>query len=110
MSYETVIVEHEEGAAIARVTINRPEALNALNARVLEELYTALEQLSELPGLGVVVLTGAGEKAFVAGADIKSMADLAPEQASAFAALGHRLGDLIAHMPQIVIAAVNGFA
>jgi enoyl-CoA hydratase len=108
MGYENVIVETT--GALGRITVNRPQALNALNARTIEELTDAVTALSDDPAVRVIVLTGAGDKAFVAGADIKSMVELPAEQAAAFSALGHRLGDAIARSPKILIAAVNGFA
>lgn len=92
------------------VTINRPKVLNALNGQVIDELTTAFDQLRADSTVRAIVITGAGEKAFVAGADIAAMAQLSPGDAEAFAARGHRVGELIAQLPQPVIAAVNGFA
>jgi enoyl-CoA hydratase len=104
----TLIVERDEH--VVRLTVNRPDKLNALNEEVLRALNDAIGNLDLDPGVRAVVLTGAGDKAFVAGADIAAMAQMSPVQARAFADLGHRLGALIeaAHFP--VIAAVNGFA
>jgi len=110
VEYRNLLVERVAQGAVARVTVNRPSVLNALDAETLRELDAAMEAIADDDGMRAVVLTGAGEKAFVAGADIKAMVELGPEAASEFAALGHRLGDRIAGMPQIVIAAVNGFA
>ncbi len=107
MEPATVIVTREEGLAL--VTLNRPEALNALNRAVLGELEAVFRALEAEPDLRVVVLTGAG-KAFVAGADIKEMADFGPEEAHAFARAGQAVLDRIADFPRPVIAAVNGFA
>lgn len=107
MEPATVIVTREEGLAL--VTLNRPEALNALNRAVLGELEAVFRTLEAEPDLRVVVLTGAG-KAFVAGADIKEMADFGPEEARAFARAGQVVFDRIAAFPRPVIAAVNGFA
>lgn len=95
---------------IAWITINRPQQLNALNADVLRELTTAVETCGRDPGVRVLVITGACEKAFVAGADIKAMAAMDAAQALDFCALGHRCMDTIAATPQPVIAMVNGFA
>jgi enoyl-CoA hydratase len=108
VGYENLVVEEREQAV--RVTVNRPQALNALNRTTLEELHQVADALARRPEVRVVVITGAGDKAFVAGADIKGMIDLGPEEGAAFAAIGHRLADAIAAAPQIWIAAVNGFA
>lgn len=99
----------DKADGIAVVTIDRPDALNALNADVLAELHTAAVALAGRADLRVVVLTGAG-RAFVAGADIRSMLDMTPEQAEAFAKAGHRTMSAVAAIPVPVIAAVNGFA
>lgn len=104
---DAVQVETREG--VATVTLDRPEALNALNASVIASLKTAFTKLSEDPSLRAVILTGAG-KAFVAGADIKEMADFTPAQAREFSAAGHALMTQIETFPRPVIAAVNGFA
>lgn len=106
--YETLLVE-QKGAAMV-ITINRPKALNALNASVIVDLSHAVEQVAATKGVAGVVITGAGEKAFVAGADIRAMVDMNAEQAQTFAAQGHSVGEAIAHLPVPVIAAVNGFA
>jgi enoyl-CoA hydratase len=108
MSDSAVLVSREGDLAI--VTINRPAKLNALDREVLEQLLGAVEELTRDGGVRAVVLTGAGEKAFVAGADIASMRAMGTAQAKAFADLGHRLGDRIESAPFVVIAAVNGFA
>lgn len=93
---------------ITRITIDRPKVLNALDEATLVELGRATEQLPE--GTRAVVITGAGEKAFVAGADISAMAEYTPAQAEAFSRLGHRVMDGIEALDVPVIAAVNGFA
>jgi enoyl-CoA hydratase len=108
MSYQHILVEKQ--AARLEVTINRPQALNALNRGVIEELTTAVESVMEEPEVRTVLITGAGDKAFVAGADIADMVGLDAEGAMAFAAHGHALGDAIAHSDKIVFAVVNGFA
>ncbi len=108
MPFETLTVETE--GAIAVVTIRREKALNALNRTVMRELAEVLVTLEADAAVRVVVLTGAGEKAFVAGADIAEMAGIGPSEARAFAEAGHAVGDRIAAMKKPVIAAVNGFA
>jgi enoyl-CoA hydratase len=103
-----VLVSDEDGVAV--VTIDRQDALNALDVATLTELRDRLRERSEDPETRVVVLTGAGEKAFVAGADIKYMSGLDVEQAKEWGALGHEAGRLLETMPKPTIAAVNGFA
>jgi len=100
----------DAGGAVATVTIDRPQVLNALDEVTLRELLAAFEGLAASPLLRCVILTGAGEKAFVAGADIAQMAGLGPREARTFAELGHDLGDAIEALPAPVIAAVGGFA
>ena len=94
---------------IATITVDRPEALNALSVEMLDALDEAFKTLGQDPFLRAVIVTGAG-KAFVAGGDIKVMAGLDPDQARAFALHGQRVFDLIAAFPRPVIAAINGFA
>jgi enoyl-CoA hydratase len=101
-------VEREEAVAI--VTIDRQEALNALDVATLTELRDRLLELADDDATRVVILTGAGEKAFVAGADIKYMSGLDVDQAKQWGALGHETGRLLETMPKPTIAAVNGFA
>jgi enoyl-CoA hydratase len=101
-------VEREEAVAI--VTIDRQEAMNALDVATLTELRDRLHELASDEAARVVILTGAGEKAFVAGADIKYMSGLDVEQAKQWGALGHEAGRLLETMPKPTIAAVNGFA
>jgi enoyl-CoA hydratase len=96
--------------AVAVVTIDRQDALNALDVATLTELRDRLRELAEEADMRAVVLTGAGEKAFVAGADIKYMSSLQPEQAKGWGALGHEAGRLLETMPKPTIAAINGFA
>ncbi len=98
------------GDHVATVTINRPEALNAFSSSLLRELRDSFEALAGDGSVRTVVLTGAGDRSFVAGADIKEMAELDEAAGRAFAELGHATPNLIAAMPQPVIAAVNGFA
>ena len=107
--YETLLVE--DRGAVRLVTIHRPDALNALNEIVIAELSRVFHQVQEDAPAKVraVVLTGAG-KAFVAGADIKAMAEMGEADARAFASAGHAVGEMIAALPVPVLAAVNGFA
>ncbi|MBU5614728.1 enoyl-CoA hydratase/isomerase family protein [Geomonas azotofigens] len=95
---------------VATVTVNRPASLNALNSQVLGELECTLYNLEQDPAVQVVILTGAGEKAFVAGADIKEMADMNSFEGHRFALQGQRVMLFIEKMGKPVIAAVNGYA
>jgi enoyl-CoA hydratase len=103
-------VEVARTGAVAVVTVDRPEALNALNTETNDLLLGAVRELSADDGVRAVVLTGAGDKAFVAGADIAEMKDLSAEQARRFAALGQAVMSGIEAAPQPWVAAVNGFA
>mgnify|MGYP001058601450 CR=1 FL=1 len=96
--------------AIVVLTLNRPDKLNALNAELLGELDASLAELGRDPSVACAILTGAGDKAFAAGADIAAMLDLSTEQARHFSELGHRICSRIERAPFPVIAAVNGFA
>lgn len=107
-TYRYLLLEIEDG--IATLTINRPQALNAMNRALLEEMGAALDALQEDPAVRVVLLTGAGEKAFVAGADIGAMVELTPLEARELALLGQRTLAAIEASPLPVIAVVNGFA
>ena len=108
MAYETVLVERE--GHLATVTINRPKQLNALNSQTLTELKAAFDELAGDAELRVVILTGAGGKAFIAGADIKEMVGKTPREGRQFAELGLGLLDAIEALDAPVIAAVPGFA
>ncbi|HXV34129.1 MAG TPA: enoyl-CoA hydratase-related protein, partial [Gaiellaceae bacterium] len=101
-------VERSEGTAI--VTVDRPEALNALDVVHLEALHETLTGLAGDESARVVVLTGAGEKAFIAGADIKYMQTLGVVEARRWGELGHACGSLLETMPKPTIAMVNGYA
>ncbi len=106
---ENIIVEIQGNAAI--ITINRPKQLNALNKLTIEEIHNALSGLIEKENIRGVVVTGAGEKAFVAGADIKEFAHFNNEEGKELARSGQeKLFDFIEKFPKPVIAAVNGFA
>jgi len=107
--FETVLVEKKAEDAIAIVTINRPP-MNPLNTKVLDELYEAFTNLGADPDVRCIVLTGAGEKSFVAGADIKEMVNFGPIEAMEFVEKGQKVADLIESIDAPVICAVNGFA
>ena len=109
MSFENILVEQKGHLQI--ITINRPNQLNALNKQTIEELNVALNSANNDSNTGAVILTGSGEKAFVAGADIKEFADFSVDQGRELAAKGQELlFSFIENMSKPVIAAVNGFA
>ena len=108
MNYENILVATDD--AVATITFNRPKALNALNAALLAELSDAANAISQNPDIRVLVLTGEGDKAFVAGADIKELDGLTSLQGKAVAVRGQGAIDKIAALPIPVIAAVNGYA
>ena len=108
MEYSNILVEKRESIGI--VTLNRPKALNAINPETIAELEQAFTVLGADDSLKVLILTGAGEKAFVAGADIAAMRDLDPLAARAFAYAGQKMMAGIENLPKPVIAAVGGFA
>lgn len=103
-----IIIEKEN--QVATVTINRPASLNALNKETLEELLTCFKEFSKDEKTKVIILTGSGEKAFVAGADISFMQSLTAHEGRKFGKLGHLVMSTIENSPQPVIAAINGFA
>lgn len=103
-------VEVTREGAVAVVTVNRPEALNALNVETITALRDALRAVAADADVRAVVLTGSGEKAFIAGADIKYMSTLTVLEARAWGALGHECATLLETMPKPTVAAVNGFA
>lgn len=109
MNFNNILVESENG--LARVTINRPKKLNALNKETIEELSNAFEILEEDENIKVIIITGSGEKAFVAGADISEFANFSINEGGALAKKGQEmLFDLIDNLSTPVIAAINGFA
>ncbi|UFH30267.1 enoyl-CoA hydratase-related protein [Chryseobacterium sp. C-71] len=109
MSYENIILGREDKTAI--ITINRPESLNALNAKTIKEISSALDELASHHEVRVIILTGSGEKSFVAGADIKEFSDFNQEKAEELARNGQNiLFNKIENLSKPVIAAVNGFA
>ena len=109
MALENIILEHEKG--VASIFINRPEKLNALNRATIQELHETLTLVNENPEVRVVIITGSGEKAFVAGADIAEFADFSAQEGEQLAAKGQEiLFDFIENMKTPVIAAINGFA
>ncbi len=109
MSYENITSSLENGIKI--ITISRPKNLNALNRDTIQELHSELSSCKEDDGVYVVVITGEGEKAFVAGADIKEFSDYSVEQGMKLSKDGHdKLFNFIENMNKPVIAAVNGFA
>jgi enoyl-CoA hydratase len=108
MAYENLLFEVRDGVGV--LTVNRPKALNALNSRTVAELDQALQREAADPAVRALVVTGAGDRAFVAGADIAEMSGMSPEQARAFAAAGQRALARLEALPVVTIAAVNGFA
>ena len=109
MEYNTILSDFSEG--VTTLTINRPKKLNALNSTTIFELHTALKLADEDPDTKVIIITGSGEKAFVAGADISEFANYDSVKGAALSKEGqHLLFDFIENLPTPVIAAVNGFA
>jgi enoyl-CoA hydratase len=108
MSHQNLLVDVRDGVAF--VTVNRPARLNALDATTVEELDAVFAELAEDASVRGVVLTGAGEKAFVAGADIEALARLDAEGGRALSERGQRVFDRIEWLGKPVVAAVNGFA
>ena len=108
MSYQTLIFEEKD--QIAYITLNQPKSLNALSQQVLEELGAVAEELKQSDSIKVVIISGAGDRAFAAGANIKEMSTISPQQAQSLSLLGNKVFEAIANLPQPVIGAVNGYA
>jgi enoyl-CoA hydratase len=108
VSYEYLDVQQNNG--IATLTFNRPGSLNALNSGTLRELHDALKRVAEDENIRILILTGAGDKAFIAGADITEIQKLSPLAARKFAQLGQAVISQLQQLPIPVIAAVNGYA
>jgi enoyl-CoA hydratase len=106
MAYETIRVEVD--GPVTTLTVDRPKSLNALSSQVFRELDDAVANLA--PGTRIVILTGAGEKAFVAGADIAEMCGKSAAEGEAFSRQGHAFGRRMEALDAVTIAAVNGFA
>jgi enoyl-CoA hydratase len=109
MTYQNIILEHAE-AGIYVLTVNRPKALNALNAATLDELANAIARVADDAEARVLLVTGAGDKAFVAGADIASMEPMTALEAHAFSAKGQNVMLAVEALPVPAIALVNGYA
>ncbi len=107
-SFETLLVETQPG--VATIRLNRPAALNALDPATLRDLARALRDVRRNADVRAVVITGAGDKAFSAGADIEAMAGMTAEEGHAFSQLGHEVLDRVDALPVPVVAAVNGVA
>jgi len=108
MPYENLLYEKRD--AVALITFNRPKVLNALNRRTLEELDACVQEVIADPDLRVAILTGAGEKAFIAGADINELAVLTPVAGRDYGLFGQSVLDRIERSPKPFIAALNGYA
>src|SRR5262245_43073667 len=108
MAFDTLLFERD--GAVATITINRPTVLNALNAPTLDDLRRAILELKADEAIRVVILTGAGDKAFVAGADINELAVQTPTSGREHGLTGQHVFDLIENMGKPVIAAINGYA
>src|SRR5882724_9763827 len=111
MPFDNVLVERDgPGRAVAVITINRPQVLNALNTQTLDELRRAVLDLQHDESVRVAILTGAGDKSFVAGADINELAVQTPTSGREHALTGQHVFDLIEGLGKPVIAAINGYA
>ena len=108
MTFDNLLIERDDAVAI--ITLNRPKLLNALNSQTLTELASAMAAFKDDAGVRAIVVTGAGEKSFVAGADINELAVLSPVEGKEHARRGQTIFDTIEQLGKPVIAAINGFA
>jgi len=108
MAFENLVYEKRNG--IGYVTFNRPEKLNALNRKTMEELYECFQEIARDDEVRAIILTGAGDKAFVGGADINELAVQTPVEGQEMSARGQKILDFIEHLGKPVIAAINGYA
>ncbi len=108
MGFETILIKIEGG--VATITLNRPQQLNALNRQMFRELDEAFDEVTSDPAARVLVITGAGDRAFAAGADIREFVDMSPVAALDFSSNAQRVFRKLETMPKPTIAAVNGFA
>jgi enoyl-CoA hydratase len=108
MAFENLLYEKRNG--IGYVTVNRPEKLNALNRKTMEELHACFQDIERDDEVRAVILTGAGERAFVGGADINELAVQTPVEGKEMSRRGQKVLDLIEHLGKPVIAAINGYA
>lgn len=108
MTFENLLLDRD--GAVAVITINRPKVLNALNSQTIDELRRATLEVKHDAAVRVLVITGAGEKSFVAGADINELAVQRPAQGKEHALRGQHVFDLVENLGKPVIAAINGFA
>ena len=108
MTFENLLLDRD--GAVARLTINRPQVLNALNSSTTDQLRRALLEVQHDKAIRVLIITGAGPKAFVAGADINELAVLSPVEGKEHALQGQQLFDLVENLGKPVIAAINGYA
>jgi enoyl-CoA hydratase len=108
MTFDNLLIERD--GAVAIITLNRPKLLNALNSQTLTELASAMAAFKDDAGVRAIVLTGAGDKSFVAGADINELAVLSPVEGKEHARRGQTIFDTIEQLGKPVIAAINGFA
>jgi enoyl-CoA hydratase len=110
MTYKNITLEHAENGKVGVLTINRPQALNALNAETLDEIAQAVARVGQDAAVRVLVITGAGEKAFVAGADIAEMKNMSALDAQTFSEKGQRVMQAVEALAVPAIALVNGYA
>jgi enoyl-CoA hydratase len=108
MNFKNLLTRKSDG--IGWITINRPDKLNAMNIKTIEELWAAFREFGDDPEVRTVIFTGAGEKAFIAGADISEFIHLDAEKGREYSRRGHELTTMIENFPKPVIAAINGYA